>query len=646
MNLHHVIVQLLGRLLGLERSEAIEGYEIDFSATWARSASAWLFFGCLALTALAVLFYVRYQRNRHRGVRTLTAILRATVLCLLLLLLAEPVLRVTEVGFKRPALWLLFDGTDSMGMVDELPAAERTALADSLAIDRRQDEAAPAAEPPRHSRMDYVKALVEKEDQNVFRRLGENFRLEAFLFEGPEGVRALETAPGGKSGIDGKHLAGQLTTNGKVTAIGAALNDLAQRHAGANVGGVVLLSDFNQNAGPPAIEAARRLGVEVYTVGVGATKAADVSIALNAGPKVTKDERLSVQVILGQRELDGQPVHVTLVAEPLQAAQGVGPARVSIGDKKVVLNGPTTIVEFSYEPHQAGRFLLSADVDPVPGEVVTENNHAEREVTVLEDFLRLLFVEYEPTWEWRFIKEVFHRDRLVGMQGFRTFLFSSDPRVRRGNELFVPTMIPPRNEFFTHDVLFLGDVPASGLSPRFCEMTKQFVSDFGGGLVIIAGPRFGIKELASTPLVDLLPVVVDPTARIDDRQPFRLKITPRASEYQFMQLGATPSESQQGWENLGPLPWYQPVKRKHSQTIALAEHPTHTCIDGKEKQPLIAIRPFGKGEVVYLAFNETWRLRRLQGEKYYRQFWGQMIEHLSLSHALGNQKRFVVSTDR
>ncbi len=50
--------------------------------------------------------------------------------------------------------------------------------------------------------------------------------------------------------------------------------------------------------------------------------------------------------------------------------------------------------------------------------------------------------------------------------------------------------------------------------------------------------------------------------------------------------------------------------------------------------------------MVYVGFNETWRLRRKYGEQYYRQFWGQMIHRLGLSHALGNQKRFVVRTDR
>jgi len=86
----------------------------------------------------------------------------------------------------------------------------------------------------------------------------------------------------------------------------------------------------------------------------------------------------------------------------------------------------------------------------------------------------------------------------------------------------------------------------------------------------------------------------------------------------------------------------------HSQANVLAEHPRDTCSDGKTPQPIIAIRKYGSagGEVVYIAFNETWRLRRRYGELYYRQFWSQLINRLGLSHALGAQKRFVIRTDR
>ena len=100
------------------------------------------------------------------------------------------------------------------------------------------------------------------------------------------------------------------------------------------------------------------------------------------------------------------------------------------------------------------------------------------------------------------------------------------------------------------------------------------------------------------------------------------------------------------WENMGRLNWYQPVAAVHEQAFSLMEHPSDKCADGKTPQPLIAIRPYGRGEVVYLAYNEMWRLRRKYGEKYYRQFWSQMIYRLGMSHALGNEKRFVVRLDQ
>jgi len=113
-----------------------------------------------------------------------------------------------------------------------------------------------------------------------------------------------------------------------------------------------------------------------------------------------------------------------------------------------------------------------------------------------------------------------------------------------------------------------------------------------------------------------------------------------------MELGVTDAENSRVWDNLGKLPWYQPVAALHEQAFALAEHPTDKCLDGKTPQPLIAVRQYGKGEVVYLGFNETWRLRRRYGEKFYRQFWSQLIYRLGMSHALGAEKRFVVRLDQ
>ena len=382
---------------------------------------------------------------------------------------------------------------------------------------------------------------------------------------------------------------------------------------------------------------------------MGATQAVDLAAKIVAAPYAKIKDEVPITVVLQPSGLDGQTTHIRLYSQPLGGDSG---SRTLVGEKESPqLAGPTQTVEFVYRPQQPGRIHLLAEVDRLPGEVNPEKNLAHGEISVLDDYLRLMFVEYEPTWEWRFIKEVFHRDPLVGMKGFRTFLYSSDPQVRQQNELFLASMTPPRQEFFKNDLIFLGDMPsgppAPALNERFCKLVKEFVGQMGGGLVILCGPRFGPQQLAKTPLADLLPVAINPLARVRDQEPFALQLTAQAAGFPFMQLGAGSSlpEMQHAWDNLGLLPWYQPVEGIQASATVLAEHPTAVCANGK-KQPLIAIRQYGRGEVVYLGFNETWRLRRAHGEELYRRFWKEVMWRLALNHALGANKRFVVQTDQ
>ena len=226
-----------------------------------------------------------------------------------------------------------------------------------------------------------------------------------------------------------------------MTALGKAFDDLALRHATSNLAGVVVVSDFDQNSGPPPVAKAKSLGVPVYTVGVGPITAIDLAVDLQAPPLMKKAERSNVVVTLRQTGLEGAERSTSRsTARRLGGSADAlaGMDTLNIGQKSVALKGASTPVDFPYTPEETGRFEFIAEVTPLPGEVVEQNNRAAREVSIRDDFLRLMFVEYEPTWEWRFIKEVFHRDKLVGMRGFRTFLRSADPKVRTTNELFLP----------------------------------------------------------------------------------------------------------------------------------------------------------------------------------------------------------------
>jgi hypothetical protein len=614
---------LLGRWLGYDDVAQIDHWRPSFGASWAHDTPALLVLGLIAAAALAAWFYGRLQPRGSRSTRLALTALRAGALCGLVLILADPILEVTFVRFPQPVLWLVLDSSESMSLEDDLPKSV-------------SDQS--SAKPPA-TRADDVREFLERDRSAWLQQLAERFRLRVFSLSGKELTASLS-----EQGVPVDWLA-SWSCSGPVTAIGDGLEELARRQPDGNLAGVVLFSDFDQNAGLPPVVTARRLSAPIYTVGVGPETAVDLAVDLLAPPTMKKAETSTLVATVRQRELEQTPVTVRVFAVP-PTMTGSEPVQTLVGERTVTLTAPTQTVEFSYTPDQSGRFSFAAEVDPVVGETVTQNNRAERDVRIIDDFLRLLFVEYEPTWEWRFVKEVFHRDKLVGLRGFRTFLRSADPVVRESNDLFLPSLTLPRSEFFEADVIFLGDMPASALSSRFCELTKEFVDQFGGGLVVMAGPRFGPGQLAETPLADLLPVVVDPAARLRDTKEFRLQLTALAGQYDFMRLGLNAADPLRGWSSLGKLPWYQPVLRVDPRATVLAEHPTDVCSDGKSRQPLIAVRPYGRGEVVYVGFNELWRLRRLHGEEHYRQFWGQLIHRLGLSHALGDQKRFVVRTDR
>ena len=662
---------LIARFLGYDDVDSIDSVRTSFGADWAHNGPAWILFGCLALGFLAALFYIRYQPRAKKKNRVVLGFLRGFLLCVLLLILADPILEVSFTLHPKPVLWVLLDGTESMTIEDHLDEETRAHLKDAIDLESLNAEPVaatpgksvspkpagtpesangkPGEVPVELSRQKLVNAWLSRDDGALITKLSEKFRVQVFEFSRADDVQELQLTAEGEeaSGFDPKHLAKQYSPDSPVTSLGGAFNDLRRRHSSSSLAGIAVISDFDHNSGAGPLAAARETGVPIFTIGVGATNAVDLAVDIQTSLKMKKAESTVVTVTLRQQELEGQTVSVRVMAQPIEPGADQATQREIVVERTVTLAGPSALLEFPFTPQDAGRFIFSAEVEPLEGEIVDQNNRATREVTVIDDFLRLLFVEYEPTWEWRFVKEVFHRDKLVGLRGFRTYLRSSDPVVREDNELFLPTLTLPRHEFFEHDVIFLGDMPSSTLSTRFCEMTKEFVAKFGGGLVVMAGPRFGPGQLAGTPIADMLPVVVDPDASLRDDREFAPRLTPMALQYDFMRLGDSDAENAKAWGNLGRMPWYQPVRRvESSATTVLAEHPFDMCIDRRTPQPLIAVRKYGRGEVVYIAQNEMWRLRRKYGEQYYRQFWGQLIHRLGLSHALGSQKRFVVRTDR
>lgn len=635
------MITWLGKLLGIDGLESVHEVSVGFAAPWAAQRPALVIFACLAVIGLAILFYLKGQQIRHRGGRITVTTIRALLLALIVLILAEPIIALATTEKQRPLLLLLFDTTDSMNIEDNIPAEQLERLREKYDLGEVVDQEG------RSRRGDLMRAVISGDPSQTLERLAERFRIRAYAMQRADLVRELRLGER-EDELDVEHLLAQVDGEGEVTALGAALADLDRRHHAHQLAGVVVISDFDQNTGPPALPIAEGMGPPFFTVGVGPREVIDLAVELQTPLMLKKEEATAITAHLRQSGLLGRTVSVQLYARRLGVVEGSDTLSDSrpVGDpQRIELREARQTVSIPWTPEETGRFVLSARVEPFADEVLSDNNAAVREVDVRDDSLRLLFVEYEPTWEWRFVKEVFQRDPLIGREGFRTYLQSSDFKVRQSNDLFLETLIRPRSEFFAYDVIFISDVPGEMLSDHFQQMLKEYVSRFGGGLVILSGPRFGPQALAETELADMLPIIPDRQATRRDAD-FRIVFTPESEQYGFMRLGDDEAENERAWENMGALQWYQPVARTHPLATVLATHPTDRAADEQTPQPLIAVRRYGKGEVIYLGFNETWRLRRLYNEQYYRQFWGQMIYRLGLGRAMGAQKRFHVETDR
>ncbi len=628
--------------LGAASEDAREGLR-HWRLLWSTDGERWLLVAALATVLFGAAIWLAWRSRRQRPLLALTLLgLRCAALLLLIGLWLQPTLQATSRRKIPPRVLVVLDGTQSMLLADRYAA-------DPLAwLEAAQD----ATESPTvASRTDLIRKWLThpKSPLRKLEQQGVIFEWATFDSAPSSRLRWLrEQRENSASKVALQDVAALWRPDGEVTSLGGVLQDLTGWPAAEDAAAVLIVSDFAQNSGPAPTalrERFKAFRAPLLTIGVGPTSIADLQVRLEAGAKWKREQPSRVTVVINQQQLGGGETLVRLWARPLQArasgdSHAASARRELIEERRLTLEAASQEILFDYTPRVAGPLQLEVEVQPLAGEANLANNEARREVKVVDDYLRLLYIAHDPNWEWRFIKEAFHRDPLVGVNGFRTFLASSDPRVRQTNPLFLDTAELPRKTLLEQDVIFLGDMPPQGVSPRTGEMIHEFVSRHGGGLVVIGGPRFGPGALLDTPLAQMLPVVPFRQAPVRDDRPFAIRKTRDAQRFGFMQLADNPAADQAAWSRLDGLPWFRPVRSLHEQAVSLAEHPSVPCDDQTTPQPLIAIRSFGNGEVVYVGVDEMWRLRRGVGEADYRRFWSQLIYRLGMSHALGADKRF------
>lgn len=598
------MTELLIRWLKLPTGE-VDSVRLMAAAGQGRNILWWI--AAAVLVALASSAAYARCRPTRRWMIVPLAGCRAAVLATIVLMLADVRAVVELVQQVRPAVWLLIDGSQSMSMAGD---------------DRTDGSSA--------TRLEQVRAAIGTGGLWLD-RLQPSSDIEIFL-EQAGSARRIGVLDGH---LDRAALPPRLTADGQTTALGSAIERLSREPGGDRPAAAIVISDFNENAGPAITSAARRLGVPVYAIGVGPDRPS-FELVLEARPAMRLSSQQQIGVLLKGAAAAAE-LHVRLWARPGEKGGGDAAAwddASLIGEQQVRLTSASQRVDFMFLPEQRGPWLLHAEAEPSAA-AAGKPVGVDRQVTVDDGAVRVLMVEHEPNWEWRSLERLLAADAATSA-GLRIFLRSADSRIEKREGRYLSAPPTDLNELLEYDVVVIGDLPAASLNARFCESLRQFVTEAGGALIVVSGPRFGAGQLIKTAVGRLLPVDLQPAAE-PIIAPFEPRPTADAERFSFARFGDNASGNANGsaWP-ASQATWYQPAADIRPGSVVLVEHPHDRCAQRPIRQPLIALGRAGRGEVLYLAFDETWRLRRA-GDDSYREFWSGAVRHLANNRLAGRE---------
>ena len=533
------------------------------------------------ILAAAVLLYLHIRKNRGllTGLRPIAIwILQTALVALLLLLLWHPALSVATLRPQQNVVTVLFDHSRSMALTDQ-GSTSRLAQAQKVWRD----------------------SLVTP--------LTTRFQVRSYEFG-----KSLERITDPE----------KLAADSIATHVGDTLNQVATEASNLPVGAVIMLTDGSDNSGgvdADTIARMRQARVPVYAVGFGReTPINDIEITGVSVPlRALALSRLSAQVTFRQYGFAGRKTHVT-----------VRDAGKVVSSEEVTLpaDGVSQTENLVFNAGPAGPRTVQVSVDPVPGEENTANNLLTRLVNVSGRKLRILYIEGEPRWEYKFLRRAVEDDaslEIVSM--LRT---TPNKIYRQGvtgpNEL--ETGFPSRaEELFSYDGLIIGSVEANYFTPVQQDLIRQFADRRGGGILFLAG-RFAFNEggYAKSPLAEILPVYLTSLNLTFHRDYVSADLALAGRESVITRLEEGRDRNVERWKKMPQMANYQIIGTPKPGAVTLME----VLAPGGHRLPLLVTENFGRGRTAALASAGTWRWQMSQpvADMTDEIFWRQLLRWL------------------
>ncbi|MEN0109983.1 MAG: hypothetical protein AAF805_04605, partial [Planctomycetota bacterium] len=387
---------------------------------------------------------------------------------------------------------------------------------------------------------------------------------------------------------------------------------------------VLVLTDGQATAGRSLAEgadAARAAATPLYLVGVGSPEApAEAWLAdLVADETAFVDDLVTFEATLSSRGLQPEDGGITVELLRSGADGPVATARVTPG---VDGSAAVRLVDRPTEPGEY-RYTLRIAEGPAPTDQ-TARPPLTHKLRVRDDAIRVLLAAGYPNYEYRYLKHLLERDESIRVA---THLQDADPEYSAADLTALPGVPTTEEGLAEFDVLVLIDLDPTLLPRSLWKRVGDFVSERGGGVVLVAGPRsLPVAYRTREEFAALSPTDLGAAAPAAWDEPAGFRVTPTAlgEREPALRLGDATGEGSAAWNGLAPLYWRADIGPPKPASRVLAR-----TAGGAEATPILVSHYYGAGRVLMHAVDSTWRWRYRVGDVYFARYWVQTLRSLA-----------------